>query len=129
MSPTIVLDGKTGALRAVLGASGGPRIITATARVLLNMLSAGLDPGAAVRAPRVHEQLLPDVTYAENYTGPSGQCIAVPPPVIAALTSRGDAVSGTASASGVVQLIAVDPDTGALHAVSDQRKEGTPCGF
>jgi len=46
MSPTIVLDGATGALRMVLGASGGPRIITATANVLLNILSVGLDPGA-----------------------------------------------------------------------------------
>ena len=40
MSPTIVLD-KSGAVFAVAGASGGPRIITSTAQVLLNVLARG----------------------------------------------------------------------------------------
>ena len=57
MSPTIVTrDGK---LYAVAGASGGPRIITATAQLLLNVIARGMSPLDAVNAPRLHHQLVP----------------------------------------------------------------------
>jgi gamma-glutamyltranspeptidase/glutathione hydrolase/leukotriene-C4 hydrolase len=127
MSPTILL-GADGRLRATLGASGGPRIITATVTVLLNLLSAGLDAGASVRAGRLHNQLLPDCVYAENTSAPNGQCVRVPASVEAALRSRGDNVTEWSNGA-VVQLIEVDPDTGRLNAVSDTRKGGTPAGF
>ncbi|MCA9055683.1 MAG: gamma-glutamyltransferase, partial [Planctomycetaceae bacterium] len=54
MTPTIfVRDGR--AILAV-GASGGPRIISGTTQVLLNMTQFGLTPEAAVAAPRFHHQ-------------------------------------------------------------------------
>ena len=83
----------------------------------------------AVRAARLHEQLLPNAAFGENYTAPNGQCIAMPAATLAALRTRGDIVNRTSAPNGVVQLVAVDPDSGVLHAVSDQRKEGTPAGF
>ena len=42
MSPTMLLS-NTGAVRLVGGASGGPRIITATVQVLLNYMIRGVD--------------------------------------------------------------------------------------
>jgi gamma-glutamyltranspeptidase/glutathione hydrolase/leukotriene-C4 hydrolase len=56
MSPTVVLD-KNGRVFAVAGASGGPRIITSTAQVLLNVLARGADPLSAVNRPRLHHQV------------------------------------------------------------------------
>ena len=131
MSPTIVLDAASGAVRAVLGASGGPRIITATAQTLLNLVALGMDPGSAVRAARLHDQLLPDVAYYENTQAVDGQgntCVQVGPGVLAALARRNHSLGPTTN-TGVVQMVAVDLETGLLHAVSDQRKGGAPAGF
>jgi gamma-glutamyltranspeptidase/glutathione hydrolase len=59
MSPTIVLD-STGKLYMVLGARGGPRIITSTAQVILNVIENGMRLSDAMSAPRIHHQALPD---------------------------------------------------------------------
>ena len=59
MSPTIIEDGK-GQLTMVLGAQGGPRITTAVWQTLSNVLDFGLPVDAAVSAPRIHHQHLPD---------------------------------------------------------------------
>ncbi len=59
MSPTIVLD-RDGRLLMVTGARGGPRIITTTAQVILNVLDHGMSLTDAMRAPRIHHQALPD---------------------------------------------------------------------
>src|SRR4029079_8486703 len=59
MSPTIVLDPQ-GKVFMVLGARGGPRIITSTAQVILNVIDHGMRLSDAVSAPRIHHQALPD---------------------------------------------------------------------
>ena len=59
MSPTIVVDPK-GELFMVVGARGGPRIITSTAQVVLNVIEHGMTLSDAVSAPRMHHQALPD---------------------------------------------------------------------
>ncbi len=59
MSPTIVLDPK-GRVLMVLGAAGGPRIITVTAQVILNVVEHRMTLADALRAPRMHHQSLPD---------------------------------------------------------------------
>jgi gamma-glutamyltranspeptidase/glutathione hydrolase len=57
MTPTIAIrDGK--AVFAV-GASGGPRIISATLQVLLNLSRFEMSPQKAVAAPRFHHQWTP----------------------------------------------------------------------
>jgi gamma-glutamyltranspeptidase/glutathione hydrolase len=58
MTPTIVL--KEGKLWLVLGAEGGPTIITNVANMLVGLADYGLDIQEAVNAPRVHQQWLPD---------------------------------------------------------------------
>jgi len=65
MSPTIVLD-PAGEVFAVAGASGGPRIINATAQVLLRALLADASADQAVSAPRLHHQWSPDAVYFET---------------------------------------------------------------
>jgi gamma-glutamyltranspeptidase/glutathione hydrolase len=59
MSPTIVLD-RRGDPYLVIGARGGPRIITSTAQVILNVLVHRMNLADAVDAPRVHYQAIPD---------------------------------------------------------------------
>jgi gamma-glutamyltranspeptidase/glutathione hydrolase len=59
MSPTIVVD-PHGKLFMVLGARGGPRIITSTAQVILNVIANGMTLSDAMSAPRIHHQALPD---------------------------------------------------------------------
>jgi gamma-glutamyltranspeptidase/glutathione hydrolase len=59
MSPTIVVDPQ-GKLFMVLGARGGPRIITSTAQVILNVIANGMTLSDAMSAPRIHHQALPD---------------------------------------------------------------------
>jgi gamma-glutamyltranspeptidase / glutathione hydrolase len=65
MTPTIVLDPDGGVLM-VTGARGGPRIISAVFQVISNVIDHDMDVVAAVHAPRIHHQHLPDVLYFEN---------------------------------------------------------------
>jgi gamma-glutamyltranspeptidase / glutathione hydrolase len=58
MTPTIVLKDKKPFL--VTGAAGGSRIITSVLQAVVNAIDFGMDAGAAVAAPRVHHQWLPD---------------------------------------------------------------------
>lgn len=65
MSPTIVLT-PAGEPLLITGASGGPRIITATFQVITNVVDHGMDIDAAVCAPRLHHQHLPDAILLEG---------------------------------------------------------------
>jgi gamma-glutamyltranspeptidase/glutathione hydrolase len=63
MTPTIVLD--HGRPLLIAGGSGGPVIITATLQTLLNVIDFDFDVEAAVAAPRVHDQWVPEVLAVE----------------------------------------------------------------
>lgn len=65
MSPTIVLD-REGKVLLVVGAAGGPTIITATSQVILNVIEFGMSLPDAMRAPRIHHQALPDAIRHET---------------------------------------------------------------
>ncbi|MGE5180464.1 MAG: gamma-glutamyltransferase [Acidobacteriota bacterium] len=64
MTPTLVED-SSGQLFMVVGAGGGPRIITAVWQTISNVIDFHLDIDAAVAAPRVHHQHEPDVIKVE----------------------------------------------------------------
>jgi gamma-glutamyltranspeptidase/glutathione hydrolase/leukotriene-C4 hydrolase len=135
MSPTLVFrpdvmqNGAPLRLRAVLGASGGPRIITATSQVLMRLLAYGANVTDAVRQPRIHHQLLPNAVMVEDTAAPdSNLCVQVPAQVVAALRLRRHQVNRTTTGA-VVQAISVDFDTNMLAAVSDVRKGGIPDGY
>jgi gamma-glutamyltranspeptidase/glutathione hydrolase len=116
MSPTIVLhDGRP---VLVAGASGGPRIITATTQCVLNCLVFGMSAREAVTAPRLHHQWLPDVLQFEaDYTDAGTR---------AQLESLGHQL-GRRDEIGVVQLLRIGP--GGIDAASDPRKGGRPAGY
>ncbi len=65
MSPTIVLDPE-GKVLLVLGARGGPRIITSVAQVILNVINNRMSLADAMSAPRIHHQALPDTLRYER---------------------------------------------------------------
>lgn len=113
MTPTIVLKDDRVAL--VVGASGGPRIITGTLQVLLNVLAFDMDPRAAIEAPRVHHQWVPEVLAVEPE-------IAID--VRENLQRRGHDVQAQGRYNAV-QAIAVDAD-GVARGASDPSKMGAP---
>eukprot|EP00271_Cylindrocystis_brebissonii_P011640 TRINITY_DN29538_c0_g1_i1.p1 TRINITY_DN29538_c0_g1~~TRINITY_DN29538_c0_g1_i1.p1 ORF type:complete len:745 (-),score=113.16 TRINITY_DN29538_c0_g1_i1:523-2757(-) len=148
MSPLIVLQG--GQLRAVLGGSGGPYIITATAQVLLNFFSLGLSPWESILAPRVHHQLLPhSLNYESNHAVLNGAVISLSRSLVDALTRRGHDLIPV-QYGGAIQMIVQELENpprqrirnstcaaqtlpgvayGRLTAVSDPRKDGAPAGY
>jgi gamma-glutamyltranspeptidase/glutathione hydrolase len=64
MAPTIVL--KNGKPVLVTGSPGGSRIISAVLQVIVNVLDYDMDVAAAVAAPRLHHQWLPDEVRIER---------------------------------------------------------------
>ncbi|MBX3364903.1 MAG: gamma-glutamyltransferase [Phycisphaeraceae bacterium] len=111
MTPTIVLD-EEGRVLVVAGASGGPRIISATVQVVARALG-GANAGEAVGATRLHHQWSPDIVYVENHLAGD------------ALAARGHTVR-EAAALGTAQAITRGRD--GWHAASDPRKGGKPAG-
>ncbi|HEX5831267.1 MAG TPA: gamma-glutamyltransferase [Gemmatimonadaceae bacterium] len=73
MSPTIVLDGRD-QVKMVVGSRGGPRIITGTSQIILNVLVHRMSLADAFAAPRLHHQALPDrITFETNGLFPAVQ--------------------------------------------------------
>jgi gamma-glutamyltranspeptidase/glutathione hydrolase len=127
MSPTIVLDAE-GRVVAVAGAAGGPRIITGTMQVLLNVLVHGMDAADAVAEPRLHHQWMPDVVRLEPGLQDREEDwgdITTNAILGTRLRTMGHTL-GKIDAVGVVQLIVRDAD--GLHAACDPRKGGRPAG-
>ena len=67
MSPTIVLKDDKPVL--VTGSPGGSRIISTVLQVIVNVLDYHMDVAAAVDAPRLHHQWLPDEVRIERGFG------------------------------------------------------------
>jgi len=65
MSPTIVT--KNGDVDMILGAAGGPRIITATLQSFLNRAVFEMRPQQATAQPRFHHQWLPDMIFFDDF--------------------------------------------------------------
>jgi gamma-glutamyltranspeptidase/glutathione hydrolase len=64
MSPTIVLKDSRPVL--VTGSPGGSRIISAVLQIVVDVLDYKMDVAAAVAAPRVHHQWMPDEVRVER---------------------------------------------------------------
>jgi gamma-glutamyltranspeptidase/glutathione hydrolase len=112
MTPTVAWRG---ADSLVLGAPGGSRIPTATAQVLLAVALDRLTLRAAVEAPRIHHQWLPDEIAYE--TG------ALPGAARASLARLGHAVRAAPWPIGQVNAVRRHAD-GRLEAVADPRGPG-----
>ncbi len=117
MTPTVVVRGSgPGRAKAVLvvGGSGGPRIITGTLQVLLNVIDHHDGPGQAVAAPRIHHQWLPNELRAEP--GALGDDPE-------ALKRAGHAIVVKALRYGAIQAATVRKD-GMRVGAADPRKKG-----
>jgi gamma-glutamyltranspeptidase/glutathione hydrolase len=117
MSPTVVLDRK-GKLLLVAGSRGGPRIITSTSQVILNVLDYRMTLADAMSAPRLHHQALPDSLSIERD--------GVTPAVADSLRAMG---YGVATARGIGLVNAVMRVRGGYEGVSDPRSSGQPIGY
>ena len=117
MTPTIVLDPQ-GKLFLVLGAPGGPRIITAVFHVITNVIDHHMTLAQAVEAPRLHHQALPDTISLER-----GGWI---PAVLDSLRAMGHGVSE----GGYHALVmAIERDGTRWIGVADPRSGGNAAGY
>ena len=117
MTPTILLrDGK---LSFVTGSPGGPTIISATLLSILNWMRLGIEPQAAINAPRFHHQWLPDRILMER---------TFPDSLESALNARGHATHRVGHI-GIVNAIAIDPATGDRLGAADPRHDGAAVGY
>jgi gamma-glutamyltranspeptidase/glutathione hydrolase len=116
MTPTIALDA-AGKVRVVVGAAGGPTIISSVAQVLLNVVDFKLDAEAAICAPRVHHQWFPDVLSLEA---------DIPRDVGEALERRGHKTR-TSARIGTVNLL-VKTEAG-IEAAAEPRSPSQPAGY
>ena len=110
MSPTIVL--KDGKPVLVTGTPGGSRIISAVLQIVVNVIDYKMDVAAAVAAPCVHHQWMPDEVRVER---------GFPAETLDALKAKGHQVIeplGQTSANS----IAVTPN--GLLGAPDQRTRG-----
>jgi len=109
MAPMIVLQGDRPQL--IVGAAGGPRIISATLQTVLNVLDFQMPVKEAVDAGRIHHQWIPDELSIEAAIGAE---------VKTSLERRGHIVKER-SELGVVQAISVI--RGHVQGAADPRKE------
>lgn len=112
MAPTVVADGRSGAVEAVLGSAGSNRIRSALLQTIVAIADHGLDAQDAVDAPRAHFE--GGIVYAEP---------GVP---VSELERAGRAVAPFRARNlffGGVQAIRRTPD-GALSGGADPRRGG-----
>ncbi|XP_035641300.2 glutathione hydrolase 1 proenzyme-like [Oncorhynchus keta] len=117
MCPTIILD-KDNRVKMVVGASGGTKITTATALVILNSLFFDYDLKKAVTQPRIHNQLNPNMTVVEHGFEKS---------VLDGLAQKNHVTELLMTPGSVVQAVVRQGER--LCAESDPRKGGYPAGY
>ncbi|XP_056146417.1 glutathione hydrolase 1 proenzyme [Lampris incognitus] len=117
MCPAIIFD-RSNRVKMVVGGSGGTKITTSVAQVILNALFFNYDLEEAVSQPRLHNQLSPNTTFAEPDFDKT---------VLKGLEERNHEVELLKSTGAVVQAIVCDGDR--VHAQSDPRKWGYAAGY
>jgi gamma-glutamyltranspeptidase/glutathione hydrolase len=118
MAPTIVLDPR-GNVLLVLGARGGPRIITSTAQVILNVIDNRMTLADAMSAPRIHHQALPDTLKYE----PDGLDVAT----LQRLNAMGHATAQQGIAEA--KVTAIMRVRGGYVGMDDPRSAGAAVGY
>ena len=116
MLPTIVLD-RAGKPLLVVGARGGPRIISGVMQTIVNVIDHRMGLAEAVLAPRIHHQGLPDtLRYEPNY----------PPMLLDSLRALG---YGLSPISNVASVNAILRTPLGWVGVSDPRSHGRPAAY
>ena len=118
MTPTILL--RDGEPVLVTGSPGGSTIINTVLQVVSNVVDHGMDLDAAVAAPRLHHQWLPNrVVYEAD---------ALSPKAVAGLEQRGH-VNLQEVGFGIGDANSAMRAGTFLVAVSDRRNNGAAAGF
>ena len=117
MSPTIVLD-QADQLLLVIGSRGGPRIITSTSQVILNVIQHGMSLHDAMSAPRIHHQAFPDSLRYERD--------GLWPETMGTLTQMGHALSPFGAIGRVIGVMRVP---GGYEGMVDPRSYGAAMGY
>jgi gamma-glutamyltranspeptidase/glutathione hydrolase len=101
----------------VLGAPGGPRIISGVLQVMLNVLDFGMNVQQAVDQPRLHHQWKPDTLYVERGFSPDTRAL---------LERRGHKLADTSSVASVEAIVIGD---GWLQGAQNGRSAGKAAGY
>jgi gamma-glutamyltranspeptidase/glutathione hydrolase len=110
MTPTIVA--RNGKVLLVTGSPGGRAIINTVLGLVLDVTAFGMDVRAAVDAPRLHHQWMPDETYVET--------AGLADSTVAALQAMGHTVK-LGGKQGDGHSIYLDPATGTAFGANDKR--------
>lgn len=111
----IIAAHPSGDLYGTVGAAGGSRIISATAQVLWHVLDHRHSMRAALREPRLHDQLMPNVVMVEY---------AFDNDTVQALSDRGHEIlrvrEGLSSVQGILR-----GENGVFEAASEPRQKNS----
>lgn len=119
IAPTLVL--KDGKPFMTLGTPGGPRIISALAQIIMNVIDFGMGMDEAIEAPRVH--CITKTLYVEGRIDKS---------VVEKLEALGHKVSVRAEYDnyfGGAQGILIDSKLKKLFGGADSRRDGVAVGY
>ncbi|OQW51894.1 MAG: hypothetical protein A4S09_09505 [Proteobacteria bacterium SG_bin7] len=116
MTPTLVE--KDGKIILVVGAQGGPRIISSVAQVIYRNLLNNFNIEESINTPRIHAQFMPAIVYLDQKRWS--------PELLDGLRSRGHQVEE----SWMGRVYGVRLTTrGLLEGAADNRVEGTAGGY
>lgn len=119
MVPTIVLDSSNN-VRLVIGAAGGPKIITATAFSILQNEWFGKNIKDSINQPRLHHQLIPMSVAFESELHPR---------VVDYLKKSGHEMAQLGADDYVGNVVGVAQNEGILTVYADRRKSGSIAGY
>ena len=102
----------------MVGAAGGPTIITATTQVLLNVVDGKMDAQAAIAAPRLHHQWFPEMLMVEP---------ELPAATVGALEQKGNKTKQIPHIATVNLLVRTD--AGLIEAAAEPRSPSKPAGY
>jgi gamma-glutamyltranspeptidase/glutathione hydrolase len=120
MTPTLITHAN-GTLILALGAGGGSHIITATVQAIWAVLDRGLGLAAALAAPRLHDQLIPNVVSFES-AGPRTDRYA--DGTVRFMQRLGHAVEWVPAELSAVQAV-MRLANGTFEAAGEPRQEGS----
>ncbi|KAJ4483462.1 nucleophile aminohydrolase [Lentinula aciculospora] len=116
----VIIENNDGSFYIAVGGAGGSLIFTAILQVFLHLLQ-GMDLLESVGHGRLHDQIYPPITVADNI---------YPADLLDALRERGHNVTvfDINRISSVINIV-VQQDNGTIFAVSDARKNGIAAGY
>jgi len=119
MSPTIVVKNNLPFL--VLGAMGGPAIITSVAQTILNVIDFKMTIQEAIDAPKIHHQWLPDMIFYEKF--------GIPKDVLENLARKGHHLAVRRKMHSETNAIMICPRSGTLLGGADSRLSAVAVGY